>query len=126
MKSYGNSNKKNWDFNRWRGLSYLYCCKTIENFYKNLLGNKNKYKKFPIAKLTLEVRHRKGKIFKRSDTAIMVGIDNLLLSGINIVGTLRNTRDSGHGNMREVNAWEAKMAYSYTITLLRTIIQIKK
>ncbi len=104
----------------------LYCCKTIENFYKNLLGNKNKYKKLAIANLTSEVRNKKGKIFKRSDSAIMEGIDKLLLSGINLVGTLRNTRDSGHGNVREVNAWEADMAYSYTITLLRTVIKIKK
>jgi hypothetical protein len=56
----------------------------------------------------------------------MNGVDKLLLSGINIIGTVRNTRDSGHGNEKDVLEWEANMSYNYTILLLRTILKIKK
>lgn len=104
----------------------LYCCKAIENFYKNILGNKKQYRNFSLSTLIKEIKNNKKKIFKKSDNAIMDGIDNLILSGINIVGTIRNTRDSGHGNLRDVKKWEANMSYSYTILLLRTIIELLK
>ena len=104
----------------------LYCCKAIEHFYKNLLGNDKKHKKLCLSDLTNELRKKKQDLFKKSDNAVMDGIDHLLLSGINIVGTIRNTRDSGHGNDRNVLEWEAKMGYSYTILLLRTLLEIKK
>jgi len=103
----------------------LYCCKSLENFYKNLLGNKKKYEKLSLSDLTKEIRNKKQDLFKESDSAVIDGINHLLLSGINIVGTIRNTRDSGHGNVRDVLEWEAKMGYSYTILLLRTLLEIK-
>lgn len=104
----------------------LYCCKALENFYKNLLGNKKNFEKFSLSDLIKEIRKNKQDLFKKSDSGVMDGIDHLLLSGINIVGTIRNSRDSGHGNERDVLEWEAKMGYSYTILLLRTIFEIKK
>ncbi len=104
----------------------LYCCKAIEHFYKNLLGNEKRYKKLSLSDLTKEMRKEKENLFKKSDSAVMDGINHLLLSGINVVGTIRNTRDSGHGNDRDVIEWEAKMGYSYVILLLRTILEIKK
>lgn len=107
----------------WNEVAH-YCCKAIENFYKNVLGNKKRYEKFVLSKLINEVKSNKKKLFKKTDDAVMGGIDHLLLSGINIVGTIRNTRDSGHGNLRDVKKWEADMCYSYTILLLRTIVQI--
>ena len=103
----------------------LYCCKAIEHFYKNLLGNDKKHKKLCLSDLTNELRKKKQVLFKKSDSAVMDGIDHLLLSGIKIVGTIRNTRDSGHGNDRDVLKWEAKMGYSYTILLLRTLLEIR-
>lgn len=109
----------------WNDVS-LYCCKALENFYKNLLGNEKKYKKLSLSDLTKEIRKKKQDLFKKSDSAVMDGIDHLLLSGINTVGTIRNTRDSGHGNDRDVLEWEAKMGYSYTILLLRTLLEIEK
>ena len=99
----------------------LYCCKAIEHFYKNLLENENIPKKLSLSDLTQEIRKKKDNLFKKSDSAVMDGINHLLLSGINVVGTIRNTRDSGHGNERNVLEWEARMSYSYTILLLRTL-----
>lgn len=99
----------------------LYCCKAIEHFYKNLLENENIPKKLSLPDLTQEIRKKKDNLFKISDSAVMDGINRLLLSGINVVGTIRNTRDSGHGNERNVLEWEARMSYSYTILLLRTL-----
>lgn len=99
----------------------LYCCKAIEHFYKNLLENENIPKKLSLSDLTQEIRKKKDNLFKISDSAVMDGINRLLLSGINVVGTIRNTRDSGHGNERDVLEWEARMSYSYTILLLRTL-----
>ncbi|MHA1343157.1 MAG: hypothetical protein ACTSQG_04175 [Promethearchaeota archaeon] len=104
----------------------LYCCKALENFYKNLLGNKKKFEKHSLSDLIEEIRNKKKDLFKQTDSAVMDGIDHLLLSGKNIVGTIRNSRDSGHGNIRDVLEWEAEMCYSYTILLLRTIFEIKK
>jgi len=104
----------------------LYCCKTLENFYKNLLGDKEENSKLSLEKLIQKVRQKSKKIFRGTDSNVMNGIDKLLLSGINIVGTVRNTRDSGHGNEKDVLEWEAKMGYNYTILLLRTILIIKK
>lgn len=103
----------------------LYCCKAIEHFYKNLLENENIPKKLSLSDLTQEIRKKKDNLFKKSDSAVMDGINHLLLSGINVVGTIRNTRDSGHGNERDVLEWEARMSYSYTILLLRTLELIR-
>ena len=110
---------------QWNDVS-LYCCKALENFYKNLLGNKKKYEKLALENLIQQIRNNKKQLFKKTDSAVMGGIDNLLLSGINTIGTIRNTRDSGHGNVRDVLDWEAKMGYSYSILLLRTLLKIKK
>ncbi len=107
----------------WNEVAH-YCCKTLENFYKNILGNKERHEKFTLSKLIKEIKNNKKKVFKKSDNAVLDGIHHLLLSGINIVGTIRNTRDSGHGNLKNVNEEEANMCYSYTILLLRTVIQI--
>jgi len=109
----------------WNDVS-LYCCKALENFYKNLLRDNDKNKKLSLKKLTQKIKENSRKLFKKTDSAIMIGIDNLLLSGINIVGTVRNTRDSGHGNERDVLRWEAEMGYNFTILLLRTLIKIIK
>jgi len=103
----------------------LYCCKAIENFYKKLLTNKQIPKKVSLSDLTQEIRKNKDTLFKKSDSAVIDGINHLLLSGINVVGTIRNTRDSGHGNERDVLEWEARMGYSYTILLMRTIELIR-
>jgi len=48
-----------------------------------------------------------------------------MYSGNNLVGTLRNKKDSAHGNPFDVEEWEAKLSYSYTILLLRTLELIK-
>ena len=103
----------------------MYCCKAIEHFYKNLLRNEKKHKKLGLSDLTKEIRKEKENLFKKSDSVVLGGIDYLLLSGINVVGTIRNTRDSGHGNDRDILEWEAKLSYSYTILLLRTLKLIK-
>ena len=104
----------------------LYCYKALENYYKNLLGNKKNFEKYTLSDLIKEIRKNKQDLLKKSDSGVMGGIDHLLLSGINIVGTIRNSRDSGHGNERDVLEWEAKMGYSYTILLLKTLLEIKK
>ncbi|MFX1450876.1 MAG: hypothetical protein ACFFCM_08540 [Promethearchaeota archaeon] len=109
----------------WNDVS-LYCCKAIEIFYKNLLGNRNKYKRLTLSQLTQKIIEKKEDLFKSSDSTVIDGIKKLILSGINTIGTIRNTRDSGHGNERDVLKWEAKMGYNYTILLLRTILSIKK
>ena len=103
----------------------LYCCKAIEHFYKNLLENENIPKKLSLSDLTQEIMKKRDNLFKKSDNAVMDGINHLLLSGINVVGTIRNTRDSGHGNERDVLEWEARMSYSYTILLLRSLELIR-
>lgn len=109
----------------WNDVS-LYSCKALENFYKNLLKNNAKNRKLSLEKLTQKVRENSRKLFRTTDSSIMIGIDKLLLSGINVVGTVRNTRDSGHGNERDVLKWEAEMGYNFTILLLRTLLSIIK
>ena len=109
----------------WNDTS-LYCCKALENFYKNHLRDNDKNRKLSLEKLTQKIRENSTKLFRTTDSNTMIGIDKLLLSGINIVGTVRNTRDSGHGNERDVLKWEAEMIYNFTILLLRTLIKVIK
>lgn len=103
----------------------LYCCKAIEIFYKILLGNKNKCEKMTIGQLVDEIRKKHNKLFKCDDT-VWLGVDKLIQSCINIVGTIRNSRDSGHGNDRDVEEWEAEMVYTFTMLLLKTLLNILK
>ena len=105
----------------------LYCCKTIEHFYKNLLGQKKEFEKLALYKLTGQIINDKNinSLFKQSKINIKGGIKNLMYSGNNLVGTLRNKKDSAHGNPFDVEEWEAKLSYSYTILLLRTLELIK-
>lgn len=103
----------------------LYCCKVIEIFYKILLNNKNKYEKMTIGPLVDEIRKKHNKLFKCDDT-VWLGVDKLIQSCINIVGTIRNSRDSGHGNDRDVEEWEAEMVYTFTMLLLKTLLNILK
>ena len=103
----------------------LYCCKAIEYFYKIMLGNKKKYAKLTLGSLMEEIRRRRKKLLKIDDT-VWLGVDKLLQSCVNLVGTIRNSRDSGHGNDRDVEKWEGQLVYSYTILLLRTLLQIIK
>ncbi len=109
---------------KWNDVT-LYCCKAIEYLLKIFLGNKNKFKKLAIGILVEEIRKRHSKLFK-CDNTVWLGVDKLLQSSVNLVGTIRNSRDSGHGNDRDVEKWEGEMVYSYTILLLRTLLQIIK
>jgi len=103
----------------------LYCCKAIEFFYKILLGNKKKFEKMTIGLLVNEIRKNYNKLFKCDDT-LLLGIYKLIQSSINLVGTIRNSRDSGHGNDRDVEEWEGEMVYTYTILLLKTLLNVLK
>lgn len=105
----------------------LYCCKAIEHFYKNLLGQKKEFEKYPISKLTLKIIEEINinTLFKNSFIDINDGVKHLLLSGINLIGTLRNRKDSAHGNLLDVEDWEARLSYSYTILLLKILEIIK-
>lgn len=105
----------------------LYCCKAIEHYYKNLLGQKKEFEKYPISILTQKIIEEKNinSLFKNSDIGITDGIKYLLRSGINLIGALRNRKDSAHGNLLDVEDWEARLSYSYTILLLRTLEIIK-
>ena len=105
----------------------LYCCKAIEHFYKNLLGQKKEFEKYSISKLTQKILEEKNinSLFKKSSIDINDGINHLLLSGINLIGALRNRKDSAHGNLLDVEDWEARLSYSYTILLLKTFEIIK-
>ncbi|MBN1217059.1 MAG: hypothetical protein JXA99_16680 [Candidatus Lokiarchaeota archaeon] len=109
---------------KWNEVA-LYCCKAIEYFYKIILGNKKKYEKLTLRSLTEAIRRNQNKLLKIDDT-VWLGVDKLLQSCVNLVGTIRNSRDSGHGNDRDVEKWESQMVYNYTIVLLRTLIQIIK
>ncbi len=92
----------------------LYCCKAIEHFYKILLGQKKEFEKYALYKLTGQVINDKNSksLFKQSKIDIKSGIKNLMYSGNNLVGTLRNKKDSAHGNPLDVEEWEAKLSYS--------------
>ncbi len=105
----------------------LYCCKAIEHFYKNLLGQKKEFEKYSISKLTQKILKEKNinSLFKNSSIDINDGINHLLRSGINLIGVLRNRKDSAHGNLLDVEDWEARLSYSYTILLLKTFEIIK-
>ena len=105
----------------------LYCCKAIEHYYKNLLGQKKEFEKYPISKLTQKIIEEKNidSLFKNSFIGINDGIKYLLLSGKNLIGTLRNRKDSAHGNLLDVEDWEARLSYSYTILLLKILEIIK-
>ena len=103
-----------------------YCLKAIEGFYNIILGNKKKYEDKTLSQLTEIIRNKKEKLFKGSVRGVIDGLDYLLLSTQNLVGSVRNRRDSGHGNVTDVPEWEAKMSYSFTLLLLRTIQGFKK
>jgi len=105
----------------------LYCCKAIEHFYKNLLGQKKEFEKYSLSKLTQKIIEEKNinSLFKNSYIGIDDGIKNLLRSGINLIGTLRNRKDSAHANLLNVEDWEARLSYSYTVLLLKTLEIIK-
>ncbi len=105
----------------------LYCCKAIEHFYKNLLGQKKEFEKYSISRLTQKLIEEKNinSLFKNSSIDINDGINQLLQSGKNLIGTLRNRKDSAHGNLLDVENWEARLSYSYTILLLKTLELIK-
>ncbi len=77
----------------------LYCCKAIEHFYKHLLGQKKEFERDSISKLTQKIIKEKtiNSLFKKSSIGIDGGIKSLLKSGINLIGTLRNRKDSAHG-----------------------------
>ncbi len=107
---------------KWNDVA-LYCCKAIEYFYKIMLGNKKKYKKLTLRSLVEEIRRSRNKLFKCDDT-VWLGVDKLLQSCVNLVGTIRNSRDSGHGNDRDVEEWESEMVYSYTILVLKTLLYL--
>ena len=104
----------------------LYCCKSVERFYNILLGDKPRYKDLSLSDLTEIMRKNEEKLFKISLKAIKPGLDFLILATKNLVGTLRNKKDSGHGNPTDVEPWEAKMCYSYTLLLLRTLLNFIK
>ncbi len=109
---------------KWNDVA-LYCCKAIELFYKILLSNKKKYEKMTIGLLVNEIRKNHDKLFK-CDNTVWLGVDKLIQSCINLVGTIRNSRDSGHGNDRDVEEWEAEMVYTFTMLLLKTLLNILK
>ena len=104
--------------------SFIFC-KAIEFFYKIILKNKKKYEKLTINPLVQEIRKNHNKLFKCDDT-VWLGVDKLIQSSINIIGTIRNSRDSGHGNERDVEEWEAEMVYTFTMLLLKTLLNILK
>lgn len=105
----------------------LYCCKAIEHYYKDILGQKNEFEKYSIFKLTQIIIKDTNinSLFKNSPIGINDGIKHLLRSGINLIGTLRNRKDSAHANILDVEDWEAKLSYSYTILLLKSLMIIK-
>ena len=105
----------------------LYCCKAIEHFYKDILGQKNEFEKYSISQLTQKLIKdiNTNFLFKNSPIGINDGIKYLLLSGVNLIGTLRNRKDSAHANLLDVEDWEAKLGYSYTILLLKSLMIIK-
>ncbi|TKJ18074.1 MAG: hypothetical protein CEE43_18860 [Promethearchaeota archaeon Loki_b32] len=105
----------------------LYCCKAIEHFYKDILGQKNVFEKYSISQLTQKLIKdiNTNSLFKNSPIGINDGIKYLLLSGVNLIGTLRNRKDSAHANLLDVEDWEAKLGYSYTILLLKSLMIIK-
>ena len=105
----------------------LYCCKAIEHFYKDILGQKNEFEKYSISQLTRKLikDFNTNSFFKNSPIGINGGIKHLLLSGVNLIGTLRNRKDSAHANLLDVEDWEAKLSYSYTILLLKSLMIIK-
>ena len=98
-----------------------YCCKSVERFFNILLNNRKQYADKTLSQLTNIIRDKKEKLFKDSVRGVMDGLNNLLLSTLNLVGSIRNRRDSGHGNITDVPEWEAKMCYSFTLLLLRTL-----
>ena len=103
----------------------LYCCKSIERFYNILLKNKKKYEDKNLSLLTKIIRDKKEKIFKNSVRGVNDGLDYLILASLNLVGSIRNRRDSAHGNITDVPEWEAKMCYSFTLLLFGTLYKMK-
>jgi len=105
----------------------LYCCKAIEHFYKDILGQKNEFEKYSIFKLTQIIKKDSNinSLFKNSPIGINDGIKHLLQSGVNLIGSLRNRKDSAHANILDVENWEARLSYSYTILLLKSLMIIK-
>ena len=108
----------------WNNVPF-YCCKAIESFYMILLKNKKKYENKTLSQLTKVIREKKIKLFRDSVRGVKDGIDHLILSTLNLVGSIRNQRDSGHDNLTSVPNWEAKMCYSYTLLLIKTLHEFK-
>ena len=104
----------------WNDVPF-YCCKAIEGFYNALLMNKKQYQNKNLSQLTKVIRSQEDKLFKESVKGAKKGLDLLMLSALNLVGSIRNRRDSGHDNITSVPEWEAKMSYSFTLLLLRTL-----
>lgn len=102
-----------------------YCCKAIEGFYNVLLKNKRQYEDKTLSQLTNIIRRQEELLFKESVIGVKGGLDHLILSALNLVGSIRNRRDSGHGNITDVPEWEAKMSYSFTLLLLKTLQEFK-
>lgn len=103
----------------------LYCCKAIEGFYNALLKNKKEYEDKSLSPLTHIIIKQKDTLFKESVKGVKGGLENLILSAQNLVGSIRNRRDSAHGNITDVPEWEAKMSYSFSLLLLRTLQEFK-
>jgi len=112
--------QKNINDSDWNDVPH-YCLKAIERFYNIILNNKKQYEDKNLSQLTKIIREKQEKLFKESVKGVNGGLSNLILSTLNLVGSIRNRRDSGHGNITDVPEWEAKMCYSFTLLLLRTL-----
>lgn len=104
----------------WNDVPF-YSCKAIEGFYNALLKSKKEYEDKNLSQLTSIIRSQEDKLFRESVKGVKGGIDHLILSALNLVGSIRNRRDSGHDNITGVPEREAKMSYSFTLLLLRTL-----
>ncbi|KKN23075.1 hypothetical protein LCGC14_0908620 [marine sediment metagenome] len=108
----------------WNDVPF-YCCKAIEGFYNSLLMNKKQYEDMALSQLTSIIRSQEDELFRESIKGVKGGLDHLILSALNLVGSIRNRRDSGHDNKTSVPEWEAKMSYSFTLLLLRTLQEFR-
>ena len=117
--------QKNINDSDWNDVPH-YCLKAIERFYNIILDDKKQYEDKNLSQLTNVIREKQEKLFKGSVKGVKDGLNNLILSTLNLIGSIRNRRDSGHGNITDVPEWEAKMCYSFTLLLLRTLQGFKK
>lgn len=117
--------QKNIKDSDWNDVPH-YCCKAIERFYNIILNDKKQYEDKNLSQLINIIRDKQEKLFKGSVRGVSDGLNHLILSALNLIGSIRNRRDSGHGNITDVPEWEAKMCYSFTLLLLRTLQGFKK